>query len=57
MIFKKKIDLRDMAKSVKESEYTKGSNVFAIAPHRSADEKGTFGNQFSSTMGWTVCVV
>lgn len=37
--FPKKYDLRDVAKSVKESEYTKGSNVFAVAPQRSADEK------------------
>ena len=31
--------MRDIAKSVNESEYTKGSNVFAVASHRSADEK------------------
>jgi len=37
--FNVKHDLRDVAKSVKESEYTKGSNVFAVAPSRSEDNK------------------
>ena len=30
-------NLKDMAKTLKESEYTKGSNVFAVAPDRSDD--------------------
>ncbi len=37
--FQKKNDLRDIARSVNGSENTKGSNVFAVAPHRSTDEK------------------
>jgi len=37
--FNVKHDLRDLAKLVKDSEYTKGSNVFAVAPKKSDDNK------------------
>ena len=37
--FKKSYNLKEIAKSVKDAQYTKGSNVFAVASHRSEDEK------------------